>query len=239
MAWIESHEEIGDHKKTHFLSTQLKCNVPTAVGYVHLLWHYTLKVAWKDGDLKDFIPEVIARACWYTGEAGPFIEALQAAGFLDGMKVHGWKEYAKHIIYQRKYNEKRRKESTPFPQTNYSRITAVRTAATVPNQTLPNLTKEKRPRVVFSKPTTNDIESYARAIGFVINASHFFDHYEARGWQYKNGQPMKDWRAAIRTWKSRSGEFANSKPIDTPAAFPGVKLKPGQDPWATKEEVEA
>lgn len=109
MAWIESHEEIGDHSKTVQLYVQLNCNVPTAVGYVHLLWHYTLRVAWETGDLSAFPPSTIARACHFEGDPDAFISALQKAGFLDGFIVHEWQEYAYHIIYQRKYNKQKRK----------------------------------------------------------------------------------------------------------------------------------
>lgn len=31
----------------------------------------------------------------------------------------------------------------------------------------------------------------------------FIDFYEARGWKYNGGTPMKDWKAAIRTWEHR------------------------------------
>lgn len=141
MAWIESHEEIGDHHKIHDLSVQLGCSVPTAVGHVHLLWHYTLRVAWRDGNLSKQSIQAICRGCWWDGDPNLFITALQQTGWLDGMIVHDWQEYASQIIYQRNYNATRRKERAKPPMD--SKVTAVNTPATLPNLTKPNLTKPK------------------------------------------------------------------------------------------------
>jgi len=33
---------------------------------------------------------------------------------------------------------------------------------------------------------------------------YFCDHYESRGWSI-NGNPIRDWRAQLRTWKVRNG----------------------------------
>jgi len=67
-----------------------------------------------------------------------------------------------------------------------------------------DIDKEKniKKRKNFEKPKPEEITEYAKSIGFYLNGSAFYDYYEARGWQYKNGQPMKDWQAAIRTWKT-------------------------------------
>lgn len=56
----------------------------------------------------------------------------------------------------------------------------------------------------FFKPTPQEISAYATSLGFRLDGQKFFDHYEARGWQYKSGQPMKNWQAAVRTWKSNN-----------------------------------
>lgn len=52
----------------------------------------------------------------------------------------------------------------------------------------------------FTKPTASDIEAYGSEIGFKVNGNHFYDYYEARGWMAGKVK-MKDWRAAVRTWK--------------------------------------
>lgn len=164
MAWIESHEEIGDHKKTHRLSAQLGCSIPTAVGLVHLLWHYTLKVAWKDGDLSEFTPPVIARACWFDGDPFLLIEALKESEFIDkNMFVHEWKEYAKHIIYQRKYNHIKRKNQVKNLQNSCKNPVVTPKKAPLPNLTIPNLTKQTTK--TYDERFASFWEAYPKKIG--------------------------------------------------------------------------
>lgn len=70
-----------------------------------------------------------------------------------------------------------------------------------------DMDKDKEKAVVtsegmFKKPTTQEVEAYAKTIGFALSGGKFVDHYEARGWKYKGGIPMKNWKAAVRTWKT-------------------------------------
>lgn len=54
----------------------------------------------------------------------------------------------------------------------------------------------------FSKPTLEEIISYCEERKNGINPQGFYDFYEAKGWKVGN-QPMKDWKACIRTWEQR------------------------------------
>jgi hypothetical protein len=60
--------------------------------------------------------------------------------------------------------------------------------------------KEKRER--FSSPSIEDVEAYCQERGNGINAQAFVDFYSAKGWKIGNS-PMKDWKAAVRTWETR------------------------------------
>ena len=54
----------------------------------------------------------------------------------------------------------------------------------------------------FKKPTPQQVEEYAKSIDYEINPGAFVDHYEAKGWMLGKTS-MKDWQAAVRTWKRR------------------------------------
>lgn len=56
----------------------------------------------------------------------------------------------------------------------------------------------------FVKPTVEEVEAYCRERGNYVNAAHFCDYYESKGWKVGSA-PMKDWKAAVRTWEQKDG----------------------------------
>ncbi len=72
--------------------------------------------------------------------------------------------------------------------------------------TINKAAKQKAPRKAFKAPEPDEVAEYAQSIGFGIDAQKFCDHYQMRGWLV-NRTPMKDWKAAVRTWKSNSKSF--------------------------------
>lgn len=61
--------------------------------------------------------------------------------------------------------------------------------------------KPKRERKAFVKPTVEEVIAYCNERNNGIDGQYFFDKYEGNGWVDKNGNPMKDWKATIRTWE--------------------------------------
>ncbi len=67
----------------------------------------------------------------------------------------------------------------------------------------------------FVKPTLEEIAAYCNERGNKISVQHFFDYYEANGWKIGRN-PMKDWKACIRTWESRNNFVQKEK---TPSKY--------------------
>ena len=66
------------------------------------------------------------------------------------------------------------------------------------------------PRPRFEKPTLDDVRSYATERGYTsFPAERFIDYYTANGWKVGKN-PMKDWKAAVRSWAAR--DQSESKP---------------------------
>lgn len=61
----------------------------------------------------------------------------------------------------------------------------------------------------FKKPTVEDVAAYCAERGNSINAEKWIDHYTANGWKVGKN-PMKDWKAAVRTWERN--EFNRDEP---------------------------
>lgn len=64
----------------------------------------------------------------------------------------------------------------------------------------------------FVKPTVEMMREYISEKGYNLDAQTIYDHYEAVGWKYGKGhQPIKDWKAAIRTWNNNEKKHENRK----------------------------
>ena len=64
----------------------------------------------------------------------------------------------------------------------------------------------------FSKPTIEQVKEYCLERKNNVNPEQFIDYYEANGWKVGKN-PMKDWKASIRTWERRENTSNNKKPI--------------------------
>lgn len=56
----------------------------------------------------------------------------------------------------------------------------------------------------FIKPTVEEVDAYCSERSNNIDPAQFCDFYEAKGWMIGKS-PMKDWKAAVRTWERNSG----------------------------------
>lgn len=66
---------------------------------------------------------------------------------------------------------------------------------------------EHQPRSRFEKPTRQEVVDYCAQRGNRIDAQRFYDYYEANGWVQGRGRPLKDWRAAVRTWEKTENTY--------------------------------
>lgn len=64
--------------------------------------------------------------------------------------------------------------------------------------------KEKEKRERFAPPTADEVAAYCRERNNGVDPDRFIDFYASKGWKVGN-QPMKDWKACVRTWEKRDG----------------------------------
>lgn len=62
-----------------------------------------------------------------------------------------------------------------------------------------------------------EVEDYCASQGFTMRPDKFFDYYEARGWMMGRS-PIRDWKAAARSWESREKK-ADSAPMAGTSGF--------------------
>jgi hypothetical protein len=66
-----------------------------------------------------------------------------------------------------------------------------------------NVNDKKKQRDVFIKPSIVEIKTYMTEIGMADVSEKWFDYYESNGWLVGKNK-MKNWRAAVRTWKNNN-----------------------------------
>lgn len=90
----------------------------------------------------------------------------------------------------------------------------------IPNNGIPNIVdtqdrlgKESIGKVTNSShPTLDDVKAYCSERGNKVDPERFIDYYTANGWKVGKN-PMKDWKAAVRTWER--GEVQKTRKRNT------------------------
>jgi len=57
----------------------------------------------------------------------------------------------------------------------------------------------------FVKPTVVDIAEYCIERNNSVDAEKFYDYYSSNGWKVGKN-PMKDWKASVRTWEKNTSQ---------------------------------
>lgn len=60
---------------------------------------------------------------------------------------------------------------------------------------------EQRKGSRFKPPTVEEVSAYIRDKGYSVDAEKFVAYYESNGWRVGRN-PMRDWKAALRTWQA-------------------------------------
>ena len=79
-----------------------------------------------------------------------------------------------------------------------------------------DIDKEKKPLKRFTAPSLEDVKAYCEARKNNVDAERFIDYYTANGWKVGKN-PMKDWRAAVRSWERN--DFGKPKAAETEHSF--------------------
>ena len=67
--------------------------------------------------------------------------------------------------------------------------------------------RKKRSSSAFVKPTFEECMAYAQEKGYQWNIERFFNYYESNGWRVGQN-PMKNWKAAMRTWNTKEPQYS-------------------------------
>lgn len=201
-------------------------------------------------------PSELSRACRCTpGQILSAVKELKKTGTADipssweGNSVTD-RNYEITIICRRMLEESKERKSNADKQKRYrDRQDQPTTTKALPENNPPSsnsssispstlVIKEEEKKNIykkkFSKPTPSEVSEYAKSIDFTLNGSDFCDYYEARGWCLGKGQPMKCWKSAVKTWKTRQKKDNNGKNTKRTAA---AKAADREMPYGGKDEL--
>ena len=119
------------------------------------------------------------------------------------------------VLPQREITATRNYRNVVLPQRGFASCHKQISIKTNTNNKQVSKGTNKKGAKIFKKPTVDEVAQYCQERKNSVNPQHFIDHYEANGWKVGKN-PMKDWRAAVRTWERNYYDRprAVTKPIE-------------------------
>ncbi|WP_336716320.1 hypothetical protein [Chryseobacterium mucoviscidosis] len=111
-----------------------------------------------------------------------------------------------NILLEKESKEENFKNEVPsefFPKTETVKIEEKDPSKKVAQKKVPT------PKEKFKPPSVQQVQDYCNERSNGISAYSFVNFYQSKGWKVGN-QPMKDWKAAIRTWEQKNKENGNN-----------------------------
>lgn len=202
--WIASYQDLKDHPKVHDLMRFMGWGLDETLGKLHRFWWWVQSYA-EDGDLRKHNDERLGAIVGLNDQdSKKFVEAMVKSCWIDRepyFRVHDWWDHI-GLFLRRKYGDKRDKWRRV--QHLYSPGTSAIQLLAPHNKTQHNKTQPKAKSVKFAKPTGPEVSEYAQSIGFSLDGEVFVSYYESKGWVVGRAA-MKNWKAAVRTWKNNGG----------------------------------
>lgn len=226
MAWIKSQTVLLRHRKLAEFAKALRLKPVYAMGHLHALWHAAMEQQ-EDGILSSWSDDFIAESSGVTSDAQNYVRLLHEFGWLDNKVIHDWLDYAgSYLTSKYKSNNKQRLVDIwrahgrdygtgSEEEVNRKEIGSPRLDKTRLEDSKEN-SKDKDGAGKFVPPSPQEVSEYGKTIGFPIDGEKFVAFYQASGW-YRGRSKIKDWKAAVVTWKRKNNESQNiPKPIQKP-----------------------
>lgn len=195
--YIKLFTNFWNHRKTAKLRSLIGND---ALWIVPRIWSYAAENQ-PNGDFSSYSETELCLLLGYNGDAQAMLQALQQAGFLDEMKIHDWKE---HNEYHQVFSKRAKKAA----KAKWDKVRDKRREEKIGDDKRQAL-HQACFKHKFEKPSISELEEYSKSINFSLNAQKFLDYYDSKGWRIGNSL-MKDWKAAVRNWKSNQNNGQRS-----------------------------
>lgn len=89
----------------------------------------------------------------------------------------------------------------------------------------------------FIKPSLEEVKAYCLERNNAIDPEQFIDYYECNGWKVGKN-PMKDWKAAVRTWERRNTTTSNKTAVRQEVVPEWINKEQKSEPMTSDEKKE-
>ena len=131
--------------------------------------------------------------------ASKCLSHLMEIGYVKMVRFDGRKRYVESAIqFKADLNNSSMQDGTLVQHTN------------IENKYTNNNSLYKKSSSHVQKPSLEEVRAYCISRSNKVDPEQFFNFYESKGWIIGKS-PMKDWRAAVRTWEKREKEIPQRK----------------------------
>lgn len=196
--WIKVEHSMPDKPEVDQLAAKLDIEHDAAVGKLLRFWIWADQQS-VDGDALGVTPAFLDRLTNCPG----FSAALIAAGWLidrsGRLSVPHFDRHNGQTAKARALTKDRMKRS------RYAQN--VTTPSPEKRREEKSIKKESKPKKDMP-PTVEEVLAYCLERKNEIDAEAFINHYQSKGWKIGKS-PMRDWRAAVRTWEKNKKPAAS------------------------------
>ena len=179
----------------------------------NLLFISLLNQADDEGRLKNDPKEIECHAPRFWERSKELIKELVDASLLN---VYGISDEFLEIPNFGKHQVIDRPRSSEIPSSNIRRTFSEQSTQGKEGKGRERKGRERNGKEItdraakFQKPTPQEVCDYAKSIGYDLDGGRFCDYYESRGWLIGKTR-MKNWRAAVRTWRRNDQDSVRNR----------------------------
>lgn len=170
----------------------------------------------KRGQLRFSYRKLADRWSWSPKKVFTFIKNLERLGYVkvETPTATPTETVGETLLTLLKYDFQRFSE-TPTETVGETPMETYIEPKIEPKKNSNNTNTRTRESKVFQKPTVDEVRAYCQERHNKVDAEQFVDFYESKGWRI-GSDPMKDWKAAVRTWEKRRQDNGSPKQDTAP-----------------------
>lgn len=191
--WIKIHRQILDWEWYSDTNT------------FRLFMHLILKANHKEKKFKGLVLN-----------AGSVVTSRDILAIEIGLSVQQVRTALSKLKLTNEITIKTSSQGTVIQIVNYSKYQLLTNEVTneqpINNHQITTNNNEKKERSIFIPPTFDQVSEYCAERKNNVDASKFFNFYEAKGWMVGKNK-MKDWKAGVRTWEKSNEKVEEPKEL--------------------------